>query len=130
MYKNYIKRILVFSAIVFALSYLIFQFFLIKFYIAIFPFLIIFFTATSIIVHTILTKAGKQRISRFSTFFMGSVTAKLFIYTIFIAIYVLINRATAVPFLITFLILYFLFTFFETYSLLIDLKDIEPQKNK
>jgi hypothetical protein len=128
MLRNYIRRIIIFSAIVFALAYFLFYFVIPKHYIRIFPFLIAFFVITSIIVHSILTKAGKQKITRFSIFFMGSITAKLFIYTIFIVIYVLVDKSTAVPFLISFLILYFLFTFFETYSLLNDLKNQDTIK--
>jgi hypothetical protein len=123
MFKNYLRRTIVFTAIIFALAYLLFYFLIPSHYLPIFPILILFFAATTITVHSILTKAGKQRITRFSTFYMGSITAKLFIYTIFIAVYVLVDKSTAVPFLITFLILYFLFTFFETYSLLKDLKN-------
>jgi hypothetical protein len=122
MFKDFIKRIIIFSAFISAISYFLYHFFIPQFYLRIFPFLIIFFLATSIIVHFILTKAGKQQIRKFSTFYLGSISAKLLIYIIFITIYVLVDKSTAVPFLITFLILYFFFTFFETYSLLNDLK--------
>jgi hypothetical protein len=122
MLKNFIKRIIIFSAFISAISYFLYHFFIPKLYLQIFPFLIIFFIATSIIVHYILTKAGKQQVRKFSAFYLGSISAKLLIYIIFITIYVLVDKSTAVPFLITFLILYFLFTFFETYSLLNDLK--------
>jgi len=84
--------------------------------------LLVFFVAITIGVHLIITKAGKKEIRQFSTYFMGSTTAKLFIYLIFIVVYVFVDKEHAVPFLLTFLSLYFLFTFFETYSLLKDLK--------
>jgi len=129
MLKNYIKRILVFSSLIFAIAYLIFYFAIPQFYINIFPFLLLFFVSISILAHVILTKAGKEKITRFSTFYIGSITVRLFIYTIFLIIYILADRDHAITFLISFLILYFLFTFFETYSLLKDLKQQDSLKN-
>jgi hypothetical protein len=130
MFKNFIKRIIIFSAFISAISYFLYHFFIPQFYLRIFPFLIIFFIATSIIVHFILTNAGKQQVRRFSTFYLGSISIKLFLYIIFITIYVVIDKSTAVPFLLTFLILYALFTFFETYSLMNDLKNQTQIDNK
>jgi hypothetical protein len=122
MLSKFIKRIIIFAAFISSAAYLIFYLLIPQFYIPIFPFLILFFVISSIAVHAVLTKAGKLKISRFSTFFLGSITAKLFIYIIFITIYVIVDKKTAVPFLVTFLILYFVFTFFETFALLNDLK--------
>lgn len=119
---SYIKRIIIFAAILSAIAYLLYYQFIPQFYLPVFPFLILFFVASTIAVHAVLTKAGKQKIARFSTYYLGSISVKLFIYIIFITIYAFANRETAVPFLITFLVLYFIFTFYETYSLLNDLK--------
>ena len=122
MLKKFIIRTLIFSAIIAAISYALFFTVIPNFYLPVFPFLIVFFAGLTIGVHLILTNAGKKKISQFSTYYMGSITAKLFIYLIFIIIYVFSDRENAVPFLITFLLLYFLFTSFETYYLLKDLK--------
>jgi len=123
MLKKYIIRLLAFSVIISVLAFAIFQFVLGQYYLPIFPFLITFFVIVSISVHYILLKASNFRIAKFSTFFMGSITAKLFLYIIFLIIYVLVDKENAVPFLLTFFVLYFLFTIFETFSLLIDLKE-------
>jgi hypothetical protein len=122
MSKNFIKKTILFSAIVSVIAYFAYYFLIPGFYLQTFPLLIAFFIVTTIVVHYILIKISKEKISKFSTFYLGSIAAKLFIYIIFIAIYVILNKSTAIPFLITFLILYFLYTFFETYSLLNDLK--------
>ena len=114
----YLKRMLIFAGIVSLLAFFLYQWIIPQYYLSIFPFLIVFFVLTTIAVHFILTKAGKQKITRFSTYFMGSISVKLIIYILFITIYAFTCRETAVPFLITFLLLYFVFTFFETYSLL------------
>jgi len=123
MLKKYIIRLLIFSVILSAISFGLFKFVLGQYYLSIFPFLIAFFVIISILVHFILLKASNFRIAKFSTFYMGSTSAKLFIYIIFLIIYVLVDKANAVPFLLTFFVLYLLFTVFETFSLLIDLKE-------
>ncbi|OQY00288.1 MAG: hypothetical protein B6I20_09025 [Bacteroidetes bacterium 4572_117] len=123
MLKKYIIRLLVFSAIISTISYFLFQFALAQYYLPVFPYLISFFITVSVLVHYILLKASDFRIAKFSTFFMGSVSAKLFLYIFFLIIYLLIDKENAVPFLLTFLALYFLFTIFETISLLFDLKE-------
>ncbi len=126
MLQRFIIRIFIFALIISAFAALLFIFVIPQFYLAVFPFLVVFYLVITISIHTILTKAGKQKISRFSTFYMGSISVKLFIYIIFMTIYVLLNKSTAIPFLITFFILYILFTTFETYSLLKDLKNQTP----
>jgi hypothetical protein len=129
MLKHFVKRILIFSAIISSIAYFSFIYLIPKFYLQIFPFLILFFIATSVLAHYILIKTSKERIRKFSTFYMGSITAKLFIYIIFIAIYVITNKSTAITFLVTFLILYFLYTFFDTTSLLNELKKQQSIKD-
>ena len=123
MLKKYIIRLLVFSAIISTISFGLFSFVLPQYYLPVFPYLIAFFISVSILVHVILLKASNFRIAKFSTFYMGSTTAKLFLYIIFLIIYVLADKENAVPFLLTFFVLYFLYTIFETFSLLIDLKE-------
>ncbi len=85
-----------------------------------------FFVLTTIGIHAILVKAGGERPARFSTFYMGSITTKLFLYVIFLVIYVLVDKQNAPVFLITFFVLYLCYTVFETYSLL---NDFKPQKD-
>ena len=123
MLKKYIIRLFTFSIIISAISFVLFKYVLTQYYLDVFPFLIVFFAFTSVLIHYILLKASNFRIAKFSTFFMGSTSAKLFLYIIFLVIYVLVDKSNAVPFLLTFFVLYFLFTIFETFSLLIDLKE-------
>jgi len=126
--KKFIYRILLFSSIIMAIAYVLFSFFINKFYLPVFPFLILFFVVSTIAIHAILIHAGKQRPARFSTFFMGSVSSKLFLYLIFIVIYVFADKQNAVIFLITFFILYLCYTVFETYSLVKDFKNVDTKK--
>ena len=120
---KYITRLLIFAAVLSLVVYGLFTTVLEQFYLPVFPYLIAFFVSISVLVHFILLKASNYRIAKFSTFFMGSVTLKLFMYIIFLVVYVLFDKENAVPFLITFFVLYLVFTIFETISLLIDLKE-------
>jgi len=120
--QKYITRLLIFTAVLSLIVYGLFTV-LEQFYLPIVPYLIAFFASISALVHFILLKASNYRITKFSTFFMGSVTLKLFMYIIFLVVYVLFDRENAVPFLITFFVFYLAFTIFETISLLIDLKE-------
>lgn len=123
MLKKYTTRLLSFTVIISLVAYALFGTVLEKFYLPVFPYLIGFFVSVSLLVHFTLLKASDFRIAKFSTFFMGSITAKLFLYIIFLVIYVLFDKENAVVFLITFFVFYLLFTIFETISLLIDLKE-------
>jgi hypothetical protein len=130
MLKRFIINILAFSIIISIIAVAVFNFLLPQFYLSVFPFLILFFVLVTIGIHAILTKAGKRTIRQFSTFYMGSVTAKLFIYLTFLVAYTLTHKEQAVPFILTFFILYVLFTFFETLSLLNSLKNQTPSEKK
>lgn len=123
MLKKYIIRLLTFSTVISIIAYILFKYVIGQYYLPVFPFLIAFFSTVSILIHFLLLRASNFRIAKFSTFFMGSTSAKLFLYIIFLVIYVLVDKINAVPFLLTFFVLYFLFTIFETFSLLIDLKE-------
>ncbi len=124
--KKFIYRILLFSIIIMAVAYVLFSTVLNQYYLPVFPFLILFFVVSTIGIHAILLKAGNQRPARFSTFYMGSITSKLFLYMIFLVVYVLVDKANAANFIIVFFILYLFYTIFETISLLKDFK--EPNK--
>jgi len=57
--------------------------------------------------------------------FMIMTFAKLFLYIIGIVVYILLNKADAFPFVITFFILYLIYTIFEIISFLNDQKKME-----
>ncbi len=124
--KSFIVNIISLSLIISILAFLVFYFVLPQYYLAIFPVMILFFIGVNIFVHYILTKAGKKNIRQFSTYYMGSIGIKLFIYLIFIISYFFINKKEHnMNFIIQFFILYIFYTFFETKSILKDLKKQE-----
>jgi len=125
--KKFAVQLGVFTALIGGIAALLYLFLIGQYYISIFPYLLLFFYSLTIAVHKVLLKAGGDRPAKFSVFYMGSVSLKLFLYVLFMAIYVLVERENAVIFIITFFALYLLYTVFETYFLL---KDFNKQQSK
>ncbi len=124
--KSYIIKIISISIIIAILALAIFYFIIPQYYLPVFPAIILFFIATSIFVHVFLTKAGKKNMRQFSTYFMGSIGIKLFIYMIFIIVYSLIDKENIINFVSQFFILYIIYTFFETTAIM---KTLNNQDN-
>jgi hypothetical protein len=129
MFKNkFILKLSLFTLIISIIATFLYIFILKKYYITIFPFLIIFFFLVNLVFHLILIKASKERMAKFSSQFMLSMSLKLFLYIIFITIYLYLYSDHAVLFIANFSVLYLIFTVFEISSLLSDLKVNEKLK--
>jgi len=82
------------------------------------PYLFLFFFVVTLLVHFILLKATGKRFAKFVPYFMLATTLKLFLYAVVLLLYTFTHRADAINFIISFFILYLLFTAFETITLL------------
>ena len=119
---NFITRILIFSLIILSIGILLFTTVFKKYYLDVHSYTFIFFIALTIIVHSLILKASKKKMKKFVPYFMLSNSIKIFIYFIYIGVYLSFNKDDAIPFIITFLSLYLLFTAFEVNSILRHLK--------
>ena len=118
VYLNFLKRIIIFS-VAFALICFTVGYFLPAEYITpALPYLFLFFLSITLIVHYVLFKASEKRFNKFTTYFMLATFLKLMLYIAVLLIYVLLNRSDAIPFIITFFILYIFYTVFEVISIL------------
>jgi len=77
------------------------------------PFVILFFLSFTIIMHRYLLKSTQGNPKKFVYSFLMITTVKILLYLGVILVYVLLNRADAVAFIIVFFVNYFLFTSFE-----------------
>jgi len=77
------------------------------------PYLLIFFLAVNISLYALYVRAKEKKLSSFTNFFMLATFSKLLLYLVVIVIYLLFNREDVVPFVLTFLIYYILFTALE-----------------
>jgi len=118
-----ITALAIFLAIV---SVLIFKYLLTEYYFSAFPALFIFVYLTTLIIHIIIVQANKKRQQVFTNRFMVATTLKLFLYVIVLATFLFLQKETAVPFSISFIALYFVFTTFEVIEVL---KFIKKNKN-
>ena len=120
---SFIKKILIFTAILVIAGIIIFTQLYDKYYFVAFPFLFIIFPTVSIIVHNMLLNASKKRPAQFNLAFMKSFMIKLFVYSAFIGIMLFFNKENYVPFILTTLFMYSSYTAFDTVILLKDLKN-------
>ena len=121
--KKYIYKTLILTGGIIGISFILFYFFLQQYYLPIFPFVILFFAIVTIVIHAIMLKYAKQKMSRFANSFMLSTAAKMIIYLSFVTLYLLADKQNAVTFVIFFLFNYLIYSSFEIYALLTDLKN-------
>jgi membrane protease YdiL (CAAX protease family) len=77
-----------------------------------------FFFVVISVIHYFLLKAVSKNSKRFPAYYMGGITLKLFLSMIFILIYAVRNPEQAKPFLVTFFVIYFIYTTYETILIL------------
>ena len=93
------------------------------------PFLVVFFYVVTALLYYILLKAASKRFSSFINQFMIITVVKLFAYIIILAIYVFVNKPDAIPFIIAFLLLYFIYLIFEITVYMGDQKKMTKKEN-
>lgn len=82
----------------------------------------IFFYLLTLAIHAIMLKAGRKRPQIFVTYFMGTVSVKLFISLTGLAAYLFFHRDETIPFALSFLGLYLVYTAVEIIEVLQVLK--------
>ncbi len=116
MSRVYIK-VLVFLAVLTVVLYasgtFLFKSVAESYYIAIFPYLLLFFFIVNAAVHFFKHKIFKIRAASFPRHLMAINGLKIFSYVLFIMVYLFLFRENAKPFLIGFLFLYFIYFSFE-----------------
>lgn len=115
---KFLVKILIFILIISLIASALFTTILKTFYLSAFPYLVLLIATVTTIGHLWIVKASDQNTMKFTTTFMASVTLKLMIYLFFMLIYLLIDRSEAITFVVTFMILYILFTIFEVVQVL------------
>jgi hypothetical protein len=122
-FRNYIYKSIVLTTVILITAYGIFTNTGLKiYYLQIFPFMLLLLFLINMLVHFILVRASMKKPEKFSVHFMAAFGIKLFLYIIFIGIYLLLRKQNAVPFLITFFILYLFYTILEVFEMLSFLK--------
>jgi len=117
-YIRYLKHLLVFSAILGAIA-LVMTFLLPKPFLSpALPFLFVFFISTSLLSFYYLLQSTGKRFIKFVNTFLLTILLKLFIYAGVMIAYAFLYRADAIPFMLSFFILYLCYTIFESVSII------------
>lgn len=109
----FLKRIAIYTIIIALLQYLASTQLDSKWVSNAWPFIIMFFLSFTIIMHRYLLKSTEGNPKKFVFAFLMITTVKILLYLAIILVYVLLNKADAVAFIIAFFVNYFLFTGFE-----------------
>ena len=126
-FLNYFKRLL-FIALALELIILFFFQKFSQYDFKISSYLIVFFILVSSFIHWVLLKACEKKPAQFVPYFTGTIGIKLLCYFSFIIIYLLINRSEAKQFVITFFVLYIVFTVYEVFSILGHVNSLNKKK--
>lgn len=114
--KNFLVRLLVVAAVMAVLSLLVFSRLPDTWTTPAWPYLLLFFVASNLILYTLYAKAQAKKLSKFANFFMLATFLKLVVYLAIIVVYLLFYRDDVVPFVLTFFIYYVVFTALEVMS--------------
>jgi len=94
------------------------------YYQVILPFVLLFVFLFTTVIHAILLKTARKKPKKLINRFLMLTGLKMMIYLLIMIIYLVISKQDSAPFLITFLIVYLVFTIFETLSILSHLKRV------
>lgn len=116
--SRFYKQLSFLTLIIGIVGAILFTTFLKEYYLAVFPYLLLFFAVMTFSFHTVLVRSLSKNPKNFSLVFMGLSAGKLFLMLILIVIYLIFKRETVIPFLAGTFLLYLVFTFFEVKTLL------------
>ena len=121
--RQFLLKITILSILIFVSSAILFSTVLKTWYFAAYPYQILVIALVTTVGHLWILKATGQNMRRFTTAFMASVTLKLMVYLTFMLVYLLLNKSQVIPFALTFIVFYFIFTIFEVIQVLSVIKN-------
>jgi len=111
--KKFILKLAGITIAIAAIGWLVFSFFLAKYYLPILPFLLLFFFVVTILIHAYQLKLEKKDIGNFARSNMLITFFKLILYSIIAVVYIAFDTGNAIVFVVCLMLLYFVFTFVE-----------------
>ncbi len=115
--KSFLIKLLYLTLIVYAGGYVAFRFYFSEHFYRFFIFLPVIFYGVNWAFHGTLVAASHLDMKKFSQRFLGVFGIKIMAFLAFIITYAYFNPQKAVPFLITFFILYVVYTTYEVVSI-------------
>lgn len=126
-FKTFLRKLTVFSSVIAALSTVLFFTLPVGMVTQAMPFILLFFMAHTLLFHRMATKVIEKNLRRFTNFYMISTIARLFLFLVIMILYGILNPKDAKYFIVCFFVFYALFTFFELYHILPQLRQNQPK---
>ena len=121
--RKFVFRLLMLALVLTCLGYGLFYFVFPGSFFPLFPVLPVLLFMVTIIVHFYLVKVSEIDSPKFISKYLGAMGLKTLIYLCFIIVFLVLNSSDAIPFLISFFVMYFAFTLFEVVSILNTMKN-------
>ncbi|NQT78030.1 MAG: hypothetical protein HQ565_09970 [Bacteroidetes bacterium] len=118
IFQGFIRKTAISTIVVIAAGMLLFTNLPVEYYSPAFPFIVGFFFFATIIVFYYMLKAVEKRPARFVNVFMLTTMLKLMLFLAVMVVYVLLNPEDAKPFILTYFVLYVIYTVLEVVSIL------------
>jgi len=116
--RKFTYGLMILTLVLTCTGYGLFYIFFTGSYFRLFPVLpVLLFTAT-LVVHLYIVKASEGDPRKFISKYLGAMGLKILLYLVFIIIILAIDTTAAIPFLVSFLVMYAALTIFEVVSIL------------
>jgi hypothetical protein len=112
-YLSLLKQLIVFSLLLVSVAVVLFFLLPGTFITPALFFLFPFFISVTLISANILIRSARKKFIRYLNVYMLTTLVKLILYVLVMVVYILLNKQDVIPFFVTFLILYLLYTIFE-----------------
>lgn len=117
-FRKFIIGLLVFTLILGLTAFILSMLLPASYYSPMFPYMFPFFFLLTVLVFYVLTKEQKKSFPNFVNRFMIAIFGKMIVSVIILLAYVFAHREDAIPFILSFFILYILFSVYEVVALL------------
>ena len=111
--KGFIAKLIGLTAVIALIGWFVFFLFLPEFYLPVLPYLLLFFFTVTVLIHWVQLRLAKKSIASFARSNMLITFFKLVLYSIVAIIYIALDSANAISFVICLMLLYLIYTFFE-----------------
>lgn len=117
-FSKFLKGLSTFTLIILGVGTVLFLTVFKKHFLIVFPFVLLFYYISTLLLHRYMLKITRKDVSRFSFKFMMLSFLKMFIYIIFGVFYIVFDEENAVNFLFVYLILYVAYAVYEVRSVM------------
>lgn len=117
-FSKFFKGLSIFTIIILVIGTILFLTVFKEHFLIVFPFVLIFYYVSTLILHKYMLRITRNDVSKFSFKFMMLSFLKMFIYIVFGVLYIVFDEENAVNFLIVYLLLYVAYAVYEVKSVM------------